>query len=112
MTLTDPAARGKHRASHERQTFRVSCAAIILSPKTVPNVSVCRPNSLFQGLWINSGVRQWRGHDVATGALFGVPSDILIWPHFHSQTTVPFVLVGVCQSVDDAAETTFKGGGG
>ena len=39
-------------------------------------------------LWINSGV--------ATGALFGVPSDILIWSHFHSQATVPFVLAGVC----------------
>ena len=52
-------------------------------------------------LWINSGVRQWRGHGVATGALFGVPSDILIWPHFHSQAAVPFVLAGVCQSVDD-----------
>ena len=43
---------------------------------------------------VNSGVRQWRGHVVATGALFGVPSDILIWPHFRSQATVPFVLGG------------------
>ena len=48
------------------------------------------------GLWINSGVRQWHGHGVVTGTLFGVPSDILIWPHFHSQATVPFVLAGVC----------------
>ena len=37
--------------------------------------------------------------------LFGVPADILIWPHFHSETIVPFVLAGVCllgerQSVD------------
>ena len=47
-------------------------------------------------LWINSGVRQRSGHGVATGALFGVPSDILIWPHFHSQAAVPFVLAGVC----------------
>ena len=38
-------------------------------------------------LWINSGVRQWRGYSVAAGALFGVPSDSLIWPHFHSQAT-------------------------
>ena len=42
-------------------------------------------------------------------AHFGVPFDILIWPHFHSQATVPFVL-GVCQSVDDGAETVLIGG--
>ena len=33
---------------------------------------------------------------VAIGVLFVVPSDILIWPHFHSQAAVPFVLAGVC----------------
>ena len=32
----------------------------------------------------------------ANGVLFVVPSDILIWPHFHSQAAVPFVLAGVC----------------
>ena len=58
-------------------------------------------SSVTDGLRINSGVRQWRGHGVATGALFGVPSDILIWPHFHSQAAVPFVMAGVCQSVDN-----------
>ena len=72
-------------------------------------------------LWINSGVRQWRGHGVATGALFGVPSDIFIWPHFHSQATVAFVLAGVCcgcvnlmisDRVDRGIQLTFKGGGG
>ena len=35
-----------------------------------------------------TGVCQWYGHGVATGALFGVPSDILILPHFHSQSKV------------------------
>ena len=58
--------------------------------------------SMVFRLWINSGVRQWRGHDVATGALFGVPSDVLIWPHFHSQAThCAFCsgggVLGVCQ---------------
>ena len=38
-----------HRASQERQTSRVVCVGLlILSAKTVPNVSVCRPDSLFQ----------------------------------------------------------------
>ena len=74
-------------------------------------------------LSINSGVRQWRGHGVATGALFGVSSDILIWPHFHSQATMPFVLAGVCcgcvnllttcrNCVYRGIQLTFKGGGG
>ena len=53
--------------------------------------------------------------------LFGVPSDILIWPHFHSQATVPFVLAGVCwtcvnllisDGVDRGIQLTFKGGRG
>ena len=70
----------------------------------------CSEQAHITGLWINSGLRQWRGHGVATSTLFGVPSDILIWPHFHSQATVPFVLVGVCQSVDNSGETALIGG--
>ena len=62
-------------------------------------VSIHFRDKSLERLWINSGVRQWRGHGIATGALFGVPSDILIWPHFHSQATVPFVLAGVCWGV-------------
>ena len=69
-------------------------------------------------LWINSGIHQWCGHGVATGALFGMPSDILIKPHFHSQGTVSFVLAGVCESldqqwckncIDKGIQLTFKG---
>ena len=72
-----------------------------VGPLTCPKIFQCDNGSEFKGdvtrLWINSGIRQWRGHGIATGALFGIPYDILIWPHFHSQATVPFVLVGVCQ---------------
>ena len=59
----------------------------------------------------------------ANGTLFGVPSDILIWPHFHSQAAVPFVLAGVCwgcvnllttvrNCVDRGIQLTFKERGG
>ena len=70
---------------------------------------------LREWLWINSGICQWRGHGVATGALFGIPSDILIWPHFHSQATVPFVLAEVCWGcvnllISDGAKTASIGG--
>ena len=64
-------------------------------------------------LWINSGVRD----GVAMAFTFGVPSDILIWLHFHSQATVPFVLAGVymcwrCVNlfISDGAKTALIGG--
>ena len=38
-----------HGASQERQTSRVVCVGLLtLCPKTVPNVSVYRPDYLFQ----------------------------------------------------------------
>ena len=59
---------------------------------------------------------------LVAGALFGVPSDILIQPHFHSQGAMPFCsgwdVLGVCQFVDQGRckncvdgliELTFKG---
>ena len=47
--LSDPIACEKHRVSQERQTSRVVCdGSLILSLKTVPNVSMYRPDSLFQ----------------------------------------------------------------
>ena len=53
--LSDSIARETHGASQERQTSRVVCVGLlILSPKTVPNVSGYRPDSLFQeqlGVW-------------------------------------------------------------
>ena len=49
--LIDPMAFETHGASQERQISRVVCAdLLILSPKTVPNMSVHRPDSLFQEL--------------------------------------------------------------
>ena len=53
--------------------------------------------------WERNQNKLWRGHGVATGALLGVPSEILIQPHFHSQGIMPFcsgrfVLVA-CQTV-------------
>ena len=62
-------------------------------------------------LWINSGVRD----GVAMAFNFGVPSDILIWLHFHSQATVPFVLAGVCWRcvnlfISDGAKLLWQGG--
>ena len=48
MTLSDPIACDTHGESQEGQTSRVVCVGLlILSPKTVPNVSVYRPDSLF-----------------------------------------------------------------
>ena len=47
--LSDPTACDTHGTSQERQTSRVVCVGLlILSPKTVLNVSVYRPDSLFQ----------------------------------------------------------------
>ena len=47
--LSDLIACESHEASQERQIGRVVCVGLsILSPKTVPNVSVYRPNALFQ----------------------------------------------------------------
>ena len=47
--LSDPIACEKHGASQQRQTSRVVCVGLlILSPNTVPNVSVYRLDSLFQ----------------------------------------------------------------
>ena len=47
--LSDPVACETHGASQERQTDRVVCVGLlILSPKTMPNVSVYGPDSLFQ----------------------------------------------------------------
>ena len=62
-------------------------------------------------LWINSGVCD----GVAMAFTFGVPSDILIWLHFLSQATVPFVLEGVCWRcvnlfISDGAKTALIGG--
>ena len=48
-TLSDPIAGETHGASQERQTSRVVCVGVlILSPKTVPNMSMYKPDSLFQ----------------------------------------------------------------
>ena len=47
--LSDPVACETHGASQERQTSRVVCVGLfIVSPKTAPNVSMYRLNSLFQ----------------------------------------------------------------
>ena len=47
--LSDPNACQTHGTSQERQASRVARAGLlILSLKTVPDVSVYRPNSLFQ----------------------------------------------------------------
>ena len=47
--LSDPIACEKHGASQQRQTSRVVCVGLlILSPKTAPNVSAYKPDSLFQ----------------------------------------------------------------
>ena len=49
-------------------------------------------NCLTSATFIAALDKLWRTpmawHGVVTGALFGVPSDILIWPHFHSQANV------------------------
>ena len=47
--LSDPIACETHGASQERQTSRVVCIGLlILNPKTVPNMPVYKPDSLFQ----------------------------------------------------------------
>ena len=49
LSVTHVIASETHGASQERQTSRVVCVGLlILSPKTVSNVSVYRPDSLFQ----------------------------------------------------------------
>ena len=46
--LSDSIACKTHEASQEKQTSRVVCVGLFLSLKTLPNVSVYRPDSLFQ----------------------------------------------------------------
>ena len=47
--LNDPIACEKHGASQQRQAGRVVCAGLLISSlKTMPNVFVCKPDSLFQ----------------------------------------------------------------
>ena len=49
LPLSDPIACETHGASQERHTSKVVCVGLlILSLKLVPNVSVYRPDSLFQ----------------------------------------------------------------
>ena len=69
----------------------------------------------WTGLTDGSGYTLAYANVVAMAYTFGIPSDILIWPHFHSQATVPFVLTGVCWGcvnllISDGAKTALIGG--
>ena len=58
LSVSDTIACEMHGASRERQTSRVVCVGLlILSPKTVLDMSVYRPDPLFQEQW---GV--WRSY--------------------------------------------------